>query len=309
MTDDEKQKGPEEGFDVETPDVVEPDGRTPENPEEVVDSTRKTLEEAQEENPQSITLDKLMKQWAASENPTLKEKFRMMKMLLMMMRDEEVNIQPGQVLVRKLSSISGTKAGEAHADFIEINEILFDKDFTADNLTILGHVMMHESLHLLKDIDNEGLTELSAADFAGDVVRDYKHLAQNVANVTSVLDRVEGDESGVKLAVRLYSEERYEDLYNKFVAHYDGDEDDAYKVFHLAFPELEDVDGGWQFNDEYVETLASDLPENDELSHKTVSDKVADVVDMDEWKKKKAAREAAAASSGSEGTGGEGTES
>ena len=142
MTKDDKTKGPvapEVSPDEELAPPIEPDSVV----DEIHEATEQTLDEARVEDTKAVTLDELINAWETSENQNAVDKVRRLKMILMLVR-EKVDIDPSKVLIRQPRTMGGNVVGEAHGrEFVELDGILFAKKFTADQLTILRHVLLH----------------------------------------------------------------------------------------------------------------------------------------------------------------------
>ena len=275
MANDDKNKGPEEPTDLESGERRDPEIQEPLN--EVSDAVEavqegKTIEEAEAEDPTAKRLDQFLKELESEkENPTALERVRKItKALLFVSRF--VDVKTDKILLKEKP---GNQAAEAFERHIEMDPVYFNnKQISEERLTKFKHVLLHELLHMERDIDNEGLVELASSKFTEDKVRDYEHLVNNVLQVTSVIGEYwhDGDkDAGVVEVLDLYSEENYDELFDKFKKAYEhkyGDKtarnpEIAEKVFAIAFPELQQVgtDRGvkWQVDEEGVDDSFGDV--------------------------------------------------
>lgn len=233
---------------------AEPKGRLPwemgpedRAPEPISRTTREKLDMTLKKAPVpaakrlDMTLAKYLKDLESSGEQNNIEKARKIRMATMFAA-RYVKVDLGKIHVKKLP---GLAIGEAKGDHIEVDPVLFNnKTYTADQLTKLKHVLLHELAHMEKHIDNEGLAEIFGADLSMDRIRDYSGLVTNVSQVLGVLS--DDMESNILDAVDLYSKGKYDKLYEKFEIAYNAkypdkaaeNPDAALNVFQLAFPEL-----------------------------------------------------------------------
>jgi|GEM_PF-5494377 len=217
----------------------------------------KTLEDSMTEDPNAKILEAYLRELDKEKTPNAIDKVRKIRRILMVL-SEYVDVKPGKVLLKKQE---GLTVGEAFGDHIEIDPVLFDGEtITEDQFTLLRHVLLHETLHLEKDIANEGFVELASSTLASDEIQDYHHLVYNVAQVTnSIAEKYHGSnkKGAILEMLNLYGEKKYDDLHDRFVTSYQGKNAD--KVFQLAFPELHFVaeEDGWREDVYAAEEMAA----------------------------------------------------
>ncbi len=191
------------------------------------------------------TMADFLKNLESSESKTSIEKARKIRIALMFI-GRHVNVDLGKIRIKKLP---GFAIGEAKEEHIEIDPVLFNnKEYTADDLALIRHALLHELTHLEKKVDNEGLSEIFSAEFSRDKIRDYEGDINNVMQVVSLLSS--NKESAILKAVELYGAGKYDEMYEEFKTAYTtkypekikSNPDVALNVFQLAFPELQ-VDG------------------------------------------------------------------
>jgi hypothetical protein len=217
----------------------------------------KTLKESQSEDPQAQTLEAYLRDLEKEKTPNSMEKVRKIRRVLMFL-SQYVDVTPGRMLMKKQA---GLTVGEAFENHVEFDPVIFDgTPLKEEDLTVLRHVLLHETLHLDKDIANEGFVEMASTALSGDEIQDYHHLVGNVAQVTNAIaDHYYGGDkkSAILEMLNLYGEKKYDDLHDKFVTAYQYDKADT--VFQLAFPELNFVaeEDGWREDEDSVDEVAA----------------------------------------------------
>ncbi|MFA4891243.1 MAG: hypothetical protein WC604_02740 [Candidatus Gracilibacteria bacterium] len=238
----------------------------------------KTLKESQVEDPMAKTLDQFLKELEQEKTPTAIDKVRKIQRVLMFV-GRHVDVKTNKILLKRQA---GLGVGEAFEDHAEIDPILFDNEhLNEDHLTVMRHVLLHELFHMEKDIPNEGLAEVASSRLSSDKVRDYENLVQNVLQVTGAIGAHfhNGDkDQGILETVQLYSERKYDKLFEQFKVAYEAansqavaaNPDVAEKVFQLAFPELvfeadESGTAKWREDEETTEEVRAKVEEEGTL--------------------------------------------
>lgn len=215
------------------------------------EAVSKTLEESKAEGAKTLKdyLEELEKE---KGNPVSAERLRKLKLILIFL-GKYVKVSTDKILLKKLG---GDAVGEAHQGFVEIDPVLLKQD----DLSIFTHTLFHEyGVHLMKGIDNEGMTEVETMRVTGDKAMDYEAETENVLQVVGLLN--EDKDKAILRAVELYSNEKYDDLFEEFAEKYAEkypekvaqNSDAALNTFQLAFPELHvSEEGGWEFDEEKI---------------------------------------------------------
>jgi len=251
--------------------VIQGEGQ---NPADAVSlETRRNSLEIVEGAKGKKTLKEYMDALAAlKDSPDKVEKLRQLKLVLISL-GEHMKIDPNKV---GLVQLPGDQVGEAYENSYVIDPVLLEKE----DLSLLEETLSHEQTHLL-GVDNEGLTQLNAMRTTGGKTNYYENLVHNVLQVTTLLGPDQN--SGILRAVELYSNKKYDKLFEEFEISYSEkysdrvakNPDAAFNLFQLAFPELRVSNEGEMTDAEETEYAGTETEPESELDSQSESPSVA----------------------------------